>query len=160
MRNTEGIYKSFFVIIAVLLCGKKIFSMKNLFIILLSLSLFSCKNEDKKESLYPEFGTDTTEGTAVKLSPEAQMGQEIFDGKGNCYSCHKPDQKVVGPSIQEIAKIYKAKNGDIVKFLKGDGEPIVDPSQYEVMKTNFYLTKTFSDKELEGIEAYMLSIAP
>ena len=131
--------------------------MKNLFIILLSLSLFSCKNEEKKESLYPESGTDTTEGTAVKLSPEAQLGQEIFDGKGNCYSCHKPDQKVVGPSIQEIAKIYKAKNGDIVKFLKGDGEPIVDPSQYEVMKTNFYLTKTFSDKELEGIEAYMNS---
>jgi len=131
--------------------------MKNFFIIFLSLSLFSCKNEEKKESLYPESGTAETEGTVVKLSPEAEAGREIFDGKGNCFSCHRPDQKVIGPSIQEIAKIYKAKNGDIVKFLKGNGEPIVDPSQYEVMKTNFYLTKTFSDKELKAVEAYMYS---
>jgi len=131
--------------------------MKHLLILVIALSLFSCKNEEKKESLYPEAGTTETEGAVVKLSPEAEMGREIFDGKGNCYSCHRPDQKVVGPSIQEIAKIYKAKNGDIVKFLKGNGEPIVDPSQYEVMKTNFYLTKTFSDKELKGIEEYMYS---
>jgi len=134
--------------------------MKNLLLILLSLILFSCKSEEKKEALYPESENNTAEGITVKLSPEAEAGREIFDGKGNCFSCHRPDQKVVGPSIQEIAKIYKAKNGNIVKFLKGNGEPIVDPSQYEVMKTNFYLTKTFSDKELEGIEAYMLSAAP
>jgi len=131
--------------------------MKKFFIILLTLSLFSCKNEEKKESLYPEAGIAETEGTVAKLSPEAEAGREIFDGKGNCFSCHRPDQKVVGPSIQEIAKIYKAKNGDIVKFLKGNGEPIVDPSQYEVMKTNFYLTKTFTDKELKGIEEYIYS---
>lgn len=134
--------------------------MKNLLLILLSLVLFSCKSEEKKEALYPESENNTAEGTTVQLSPEAEAGREIFDGKGNCFSCHRPDQKVVGPSIQEIAKIYKAKNGNIVKFLKGNGEPIVDPSQYGVMKTNFYLTKTFSDKELEGIEAYMLSAAP
>jgi len=131
--------------------------MKHLITLLIALSLFSCKNEEKKESLYPESGTAETEGATVKLSPEAEAGREIFDGKGNCFSCHRPDQKVVGPSIQEIAKIYKAKNGDIVKFLKGNGEPIVDPSQYEVMKTNFYLTKTFSDKELKAVEAYIYS---
>jgi cytochrome c len=38
--------------------------------------------------------------------------------------------------LQDIAKIYKDKNADMVSFLKGEGEPIVDPSQYEVMKTN------------------------
>ena len=107
--------------------------MKLLPTLLIALSLFSCKNEEKKESLYPESGTAETEGTVAKLSPQAEAGREIFDGKGNCFSCHRPDQKVVGPSIQEIAKIYKAKNGDIVKFLKGNGEPIVDPSQYEVI---------------------------
>ena len=85
------------------------------------------------------------------------MGKEIFDGKGNCFSCHKPDQKVIGPSIKEIAKIYKEKNGDMVTFLKGKGEPIVDPSQYEVMKTNFYITKHFTDEELKALEDYMYS---
>ena len=131
--------------------------MKQILLLVITLLLFSCKNEEKKETMYPEGGSTENEGTVAKLSPEAEAGREIFDGKGNCFSCHKPDQKVVGPSIQEIAKIYKAKNGDIVKFLKGDGEPIVDPSQYEVMKTNFYLTKTFSDKELKAVEAYMYS---
>lgn len=131
--------------------------MKHILTLVIALSLLSCKTEEKKEALYPETGTTENEGTVAKLSPEAEMGREIFDGKGNCFSCHRPDQKVVGPSIQEIAKIYKAKNGDIVTFLKGKGEPIVDPSQYEVMKTNFYLTKTFSDKELKAVEAYIYS---
>jgi cytochrome c len=63
----------------------------------------------------------------------------------------------VGPSVQDIAKIYKAQNGDIVSFLKDDAKPIVDPTQYEVMKTNFALTKAMSDEELKGLEAYMYS---
>jgi cytochrome c len=58
--------------------------------------------------------------------------------------------------LQDIAKIYKDKNADMVSFLKGEGEPIVDPSQYEVMKTNFVVTKAMSD-ELEAIEAYVYS---
>jgi cytochrome c len=49
--------------------------------------------------------------------------------------------KVIGPSVQDIASIYKAKNGNIIAFLVEDAAPIVDPSQYEVMKTNFVITK-------------------
>jgi cytochrome c len=45
----------------------------------------------------------------------------------------------------------------MVTFLKGEGEPIVDPSQYEVMKANFALTKTFSEEELQSLEQYMYS---
>ena len=59
--------------------------------------------------------------------------------------------------MQDIAKIYKDKNADMVVFLKGEGEPIVDPSQYEVMKTNFAVTKAMSDEELKALEAYVYS---
>lgn len=118
------------------------------------LVLLGCKSEEKKESLYTA-PADTAEGTAAELSPSANLGKEIFDGKGNCFACHKPDQKIIGPSIAEIAKIYKEKNGNIVEFLKGKGEPIVDPSQYEVMKTNFSITKNLSDEELKGLEDYI-----
>jgi len=132
--------------------------MKQLFIVLLSLSLFSCKQEEKKESLYPVDGNSTvTEGAEGKLSPSAAIGRNIFDGKGNCFSCHKPDQKIIGPSIIDIAKIYKEKNGDMVAFLKEKAEPIVDPSQYAVMKTNFSITKNLTDEELKGLEDYMMS---
>ena len=46
-------------------------------------------------------------------------------------------------------------------YLVGDDESkvavVVDPSQYEVMKTNFAITKMMSDQELQAIEAYMYS---
>lgn len=124
--------------------------MKNLFFIFSVLLLVSCKKEEKKESLYPEKALSAEE-------KQLQLGQEIFDGKGMCYSCHKPDQKVIGPSITEIAKIYKEKNGDIKLFLKEKSKPIVDPSQYSVMKTNFAITKTFSEEELKAVETYFYS---
>ena len=57
-----------------------------------------------------------------------------------------------------MTKIYKEKGASIVDFLKEKGEPIVDPSQYSVMKTNFAITKKMTDDELKAIEAYMYSL--
>lgn len=123
--------------------------MKKLLTLLLFIALVSCKKDDaKKDALYPENKTTQT---------PIQLGQEIFEGKGNCYSCHKPDQKIIGPSLEEIAKTYSNQNGNIATFLKGESDPLVDPSQYEVMKTNFAITKTFSDEELKAVETYILS---
>jgi cytochrome c len=45
----------------------------------------------------------------------------------------------------------------MVSFLKQEAEPIVDPSQYEVMKTNFAITEEMSDEELIALEAYIFS---
>jgi cytochrome c len=113
---------------------------------MLACTLFSCKNQETK---------------AVEIATNNQtpieVGQELFEGKGNCVACHLVDQKVIGPSIQDIAKIYKSKNATIIDFLKNDAQPIVDPIQYEIMKTNFAITKAMSDNELKAIEAYMYS---
>ncbi len=125
--------------------------MKHVILLLSALFvLVSCKKQQEQEILYPESATATTQ-TPVEL------GQELFDSKGNCFACHKPDQKIVGPSIVEIARIYKEQNGDIVSFLKGNEEPIVDPSQFAVMQTNFAITKNMSNQELEALEAYIYS---
>lgn len=132
--------------------------MKRILLPAIAIALFSCKgNEPKEESNTNSPAVEVSEGAAADMTPSQKLGQEIFDGKGNCFSCHKPDQKIIGPSIQEIVKIYKEKNGNIVEFLKGNGEPLVDPSQYEVMKTNFAITKNLSDEELKGLEDYMYS---
>ncbi|MFC6877291.1 c-type cytochrome [Flavobacterium myungsuense] len=110
-----------------------------------SLIFVSCKKEETKE-------------TATKVPQNSvDLGKELFEGKGNCVACHLVDQKVIGPSIQEIAKIYKDQKGNMIDFLKNDAKPIVDPSQYEVMKTNFTITKAMSDKELSAIETYIYS---
>jgi len=135
---------------------RKVAIMKNLLILLLTLSLFSCGKEEKKEDSYKP-SQDVSEGDVAQLTPEQEKGRKLFDGKGNCYSCHRPDEKSIGPSIKDIAKIYKEKKGDMVKFLKEEAEPIVDPANYGQMKTNFFITKTFSDEELKALEAYFYS---
>ena len=125
--------------------------MKKILFVAIILALVSCKKEEAtKNPLYPTT-TETIAQTPVAL------GQEIFEGKGNCVACHQVAEKVIGPSLQEIAKIYKDKNANMVSFLKGEGDPIVDPSQYEVMKTNFAITKAMSDEELKALEAYVYS---
>ena len=107
----------------------------------------SCKKENPNSKvLKPE----------ITISKE-ELGKELFEGKGNCAACHQMNEKTIGPSIGTIAKIYKTNNGNLIDFLKYDAKPIVDPSQYEVMKTNFSITKAMSEEDLNAIEAYFYS---
>lgn len=119
------------------------------------LSLISCKKESNEQVEKPTEAYSEGEKVTEK-TPEA-LGKEIFEGKGNCFTCHQMDQKVIGPSIKEIAQIYKDKNASIIDFLKEKSEPIVDPSQFAVMQTNFGITKAMSDEELKAIETYFYS---
>ena len=123
--------------------------MRKVLFLFAVLTFISCKKESEES-----FGKSET--TTEVQKPE-ELGKVIFEGKGACVACHKPDVKLVGPSLQDIAKIYKDKNGDMVTFLKGEGEPIVDPTQYAVMKVNFAITSTFSEEELKALEAYVYS---
>ena len=123
--------------------------MKKVALLVCLILVISCKKESQEA-----FGQPNP--TELSQTPE-QLGKSIFEGKGNCVACHKINEKLVGPSVLDIAKIYKAQNGDIVSFLKEEAKPLVDPTQYEVMKTNFTLTKAMSDEELKGLEAYMYS---
>jgi len=113
------------------------------------LLLISCKNENQEN-----FGKPDTNATTEKVS-----GKELFETKGNCIACHQADQKVIGPSLQEIAKIYKEKNASIVLFLKEESEPIIDPSQYDIMKANFAITKSMSEDELKALEDYIYTFS-
>ena len=130
--------------------------MKKLLFLSAVLALASCKKESTETTVQDPTENYSEGNSAEAKTPEA-LGKDIFEGKGNCYSCHQVDQTVIGPSIQQIAKIYKDKKGDIVTFLKGNSEPIVDPSQFDVMKTNFPVTKAMSDEELKAIESYIYS---
>ena len=121
---------------------------------LISLLFLSCKKESTESFGKPD--TLEQESETITKSPEG-IGKEIFEGRGNCVSCHQVDTKLIGPSLQEIAKIYIEKKGNMVSFLKQEAEPIVDPSQYEVMKTNFAITEEMSDEELKALEAYIFS---
>ena len=123
--------------------------MKKVALLVCLIFVISCKKES--EATFGQPNPDE-----VSQTPE-QLGKSIFEGNGNCVACHRIDEKLVGPSVQDMAKIYKILNGDLVSFLKDEAKPIVDPTQYEVMKTNLALTKEMSDEELKGLEAYIYS---
>lgn len=132
--------------------------MKNIIIIAVALVAFSCKGKEEesfgKQTDSGKSESTVSEGMPAQTKTPVELGESIFVGKGNCISCHKVEEKLIGPSVYEIAKIYKEKNASIVAFLKGEGEAIVDPAQYALMEGNIALTKTFSDEELAGLEAY------
>lgn len=128
--------------------------MKKILFTLIVLGLFSCKKESQEN-----FGKPTEEVAETATQKPEELGKEIFEGKGVCYTCHKEEVKTVGPAIKDIAKIYKEKGASISEFLKEKSDPIVDPSQYTTMKTNFAITKNLPEEELKAIEAYMLSFS-
>lgn len=124
-----------------------------------TLLLISCGQNKEQENFGKPAEEQTVSITEATPNPLINEGKELFEGKGTCIACHNPDKKIIGPSIKEIANLYKTTNSDIVAFLKEESDPIVDPSQYEIMKTNFSITKKMSDKELLALESYMLSYA-
>ena len=133
--------------------------LKSFAVFALAISLTNC-GEKKETDTYGNPVEEKTEATTeTTVDPLFAKGQELFEGKGTCIACHKPDAKVIGPSIKEIAKIYIEKGASIAAFINEESEPIVDPSQYETMKTNFAITKQMSDEELKALEEYMLSFA-
>ena len=128
---------------------------KFLCLTVLSLGFVSCG--EKKETDPMGNPIEETKTTTTALTSK-DLGKELFEGKGMCATCHKPDAKIVGPSIKEIATVYTDKKASISIFLQGGADPIVDPTQFEIMKANVAITKTMTDEELKGLEDYMLSI--
>ena len=118
------------------------------------LNLISCGKKAKTDAMGDPI--EQTE-TSANQTPKA-LGKEIFEGKGMCATCHKADVATSGPSIKDISKIYTEKKASISLFLQGETDPIVDPSQYEIMKANLEITKTMTNEEVQALEAYMLSI--
>ena len=111
------------------------------------------KSKEVKENVVPERG---------ELSKDSQifLGNRLFSEK-TCITCHDVNRIKIGPSVKEIMKVYKEKNGDIVAFLKGEAKPIVDTtvSQVAIMQANIDgFLKNISDEELKTIATYMLHV--
>lgn len=120
--------------------------MKIKILLLLVFVFVSCKNEPNNPQ----------EENQVAQVPTIEKGLVLFQ-ENNCASCHQPDQKVIGPSLKEIATLYKKEKGSIVSFLKEEADPIVDPNMYESMKINLQVTKMMTDDELQSLEQYIYS---
>ena len=134
--------------------------LKSVALFALAISLTNCgekKETDAMGNSIEETPVVVDETAEETVDPQLALGAELFKGKGTCTACHKADTKVIGPAIKEIAKIYKEKGASIAAFINEEGEPIVDPTQYETMKTNFAITKAMTAEERKALEVYMMS---
>ena len=131
--------------------------LKSLGVLAFGLSLTNCSDKKETDAYGNPVQEKTEVATETTVDPLLAKGQELFEGKGTCTACHKPDTKVIGPAIKDIAKIYKEKGASIAAFINEEGEPIVDPSQYETMKTNFAITKAMTAEERKALDVYMMS---
>ena len=122
----------------------------------LSFCLWSCNNKKEEQNFEKPTEPVAVEAKSAEF-PLAEKGAALFEGKGTCATCHKTDVKLVGPSLQDIAKNYKEKKASIAAFLNGELDPIVDPTQFEVMKANFVVTKAMTDEDRQALEQYIYS---
>jgi len=99
----------------------------------------------------------TVDAAKEAVTGNVADGKKLFASKG-CVACHKEDAKLVGPGLKEIAKVYADKKGNMVKFLKGNADAIVDPSQFAVMKANLAITKVMKAEDLQALTAYIRSV--
>jgi cytochrome c len=87
----------------------------------------------------------------------AEEGDTIFKSQG-CSSCHKiKSTSKVNPSLTEISTTYQGKQAQLIKFLKGESEPIVRPEKAYLMKRYVEKTKQLSEADLKALTDYLLS---
>jgi cytochrome c len=86
-----------------------------------------------------------------------EKGEEIFKSKG-CILCHKPGRSSgTIPSLPDLAKAYKGKQKQLVKYLNGEAGPIVNPERAGTMKRQIEKTKAMSDSDRIALADFMLS---
>jgi cytochrome c len=126
-------------------------------LILLTIVLVSCGDKKAEEAPKKE---------KVKIEKKAEPSNNIAEGKKafgakGCTACHHETTKIIGPAVKVIASIYSEKNGDILKFLIGESDAIVDedPTQVAIMKNNVdTMVKDISASDLANIVAYIQSV--
>ncbi len=127
-------------------------------LLLLAIIVFcGCKTE--KKSINADGEPNSPHGN-LSLESQLMLGNRLFSEK-TCTTCHAVSSTKVGPSVKEIMRVYKEKNGDIVAFLKGESNPIVDTtaSQVAIMRANIEgFLKDVTDDELRIIANYMLHV--
>ncbi len=133
---------------------------KSVLVLSLAALFFASCGDKKKEEVKTEVETTVEAPKEEVAVGNIELGKELFTAK-TCATCHLADTKVIGPSIKDINKIYAEKGGDILAFLKGTSEAIVDtdPGQVAIMKANLDgFVKDLTADELASIIAYMESV--
>lgn len=80
----------------------------------------------------------------------AEKGHDVFNQY--CSSCHKIDEKLVGPPVKEMAQIYKGNGTDLQKWIKNPGKKRPDYPQMPSFESQL------NQEQLDQLAEYILTI--
>jgi cytochrome c551/c552 len=83
-------------------------------------------------------------------------GKKVFDTL-RCGVCHKPEPFKKYPSLKKVAQAYQGKSEQLVKYLNGEAEAIVEPENTKRMKRYVEKTKALSEADRKILSEFILS---
>jgi cytochrome c551/c552 len=84
------------------------------------------------------------------------QGEDIFKSNG-CVFCHRSGSSSgTIPSLPELAKAYKGKKEQLIRYFKGEAQSIVKPERAATMKRQIEKTKALSDSERTALVDFIL----
>ena len=89
-----------------------------LFVLTVTGLMASCGGSDKKESGEKKDEQVTEKKDDVSSNPDYQNGLALI-AKSDCLTCHKVDEKLIGPSYRDVANKYAGTSDTIVTHLAG-----------------------------------------
>lgn len=91
----------------------------------------------------------------------SEHGAFLFESHG-CDACHRLESRSGGtPAVPELAEAYKGKQKQLILYLKGEADPIVQPEKAGMMKRQLEKTSAMSDADREALADFILeSLAP
>lgn len=94
--------------------NKIILSMTRILFAFVLFLLFSACGGNKQEA--PATQPDTTPAATTVADPDVQKGEALI-AKNDCLTCHKIDEKLIGPTYREVARKYAGLPDTIVPYL-------------------------------------------
>jgi cytochrome c551/c552 len=85
----------------------------------------------------------------------AEEGEAIFKSQ-SCGSCHKAGGSGISPSLKTISEAYLNKEDQLMRYLKGEAEPIINPERAGMMRRYIKMTQSLSDEERKILVDFMM----
>lgn len=97
--------------------------MKKLFVGILALAaIYSCNNSTETKAGDATKSADTATKISAAPTDENEKGVELI-AQSDCLTCHKVDEKTVGPAYREVANKYENNDATVTllaeKVIKG-----------------------------------------
>lgn len=74
-----------------------------------------------------------------------------------CGSCHKPDRKSLGLSLKDVAQGYAGQEEQLVRYLKGEAEPIMGLGKAKLMQRRIKKMQDLASPELKALAHYIMT---